>query len=198
MKSTVLSVATLAFILVVSSASYGETSDLNWSQLIDPSVQGYVDPYRELAPEQLVSLVTVGRLREAAGKGEPIDEQQLSRETASLVAAGIDIDALIAQRWIVAKRREQAATSGNEAVDGREVALSGFVIPAPADTDGTNTAYLVPERGMCSHMHPPSPNQMVLLRLPGNWQPQALYQPVRASGRHDSPTLGARLLTSTS
>jgi hypothetical protein len=134
-------------------------------------VQNYDDPYRELAPEQLISLVTVARLRDKAAKGEPFDEQQLSRETASLVAARIDVDDLIAQRWIVAERRERAATAGNKDVDGRRVALSGFVIPAAADDDGKSTAYLVPERGMCSHMPPPPPNQLV-----------RLYEPVRVSG----------------
>jgi hypothetical protein len=89
---------------------------------------------------------------------------------------------VITQRWIVAERRERAPTSGNKDVDGREVVLSGFVIPAPADDKGRATAYLVAERGMCSHMPPPSPNQMVRLRLPGNWRPQAIYQPARGSG----------------
>ncbi|UCF77022.1 MAG: DUF3299 domain-containing protein [Betaproteobacteria bacterium] len=155
---------------------------MDWSRLVDPSVQNYDDPYRELTPEQLTSLVTVARLRERAANGEPIDEERLSRESASLSAARIDVDRLIAQRWIVAERRERAATSGNKEVDGREVVLSGFVIPAPADDDGKATGYLVAERGMCSHMPPPSPNQMVRLRLPENWRPQAIYQPVRVSG----------------
>jgi hypothetical protein len=171
-----------AFLLVALPASAGETPHLEWSRLIDQSVQDYDDPYRELSHEQLISLVTVARLREKVDKGEPIDEEQLSRETASLAAAGIDVDALIAQRWIVAELRERAGTSGNKAVDGREVVLSGFVIPAPADDDGRATAYLVAERGMCSHMPPPSPNQMIRLRLPGSWRPQAIYQPARVSG----------------
>lgn len=36
---------------------------------------------------------------------------------------------------------------------------------------------------MCSHMPPPPPNQLVLLRVPDDWRPQALYEPVRVSGR---------------
>jgi hypothetical protein len=182
MRSIALCVFVVSFLLAASPASAGETPYLDWSQLVDPSVQDYDDPYRELAPEQLVSLVTVARLRQKAGRGESIDEERLSRETASLTLDGIDVDGLIAQRWIVAERRESAATSGNKAVDGREVMLSGFVIPAPVDADGMTTAYLVPERGMCSHMHPLPPNQMVRLRLPDNWRPQAVYQPVRVSG----------------
>lgn len=177
------SVYAVAFLLVASPASSGEVPDLDWSQLIDESAQDYDDPYRELTPEQLTGVVTVARLREVAERGEFIDEELLSRETAALAAAGIDVDGLISQRWTVAERREHAATSGNDAVDGREGWLSGFVIPAPSDGDGRPTAYLVPERGMCSHMPPPPPNQLVLLRVPDDWRPQALYEPVRVSGR---------------
>jgi len=183
MRSIVLCVFAVAFLLAASPASAGDTPDLDWSQLIDQSVQDYDDPYRELAPDQLISVVTVARQREMSEKGESIDEERLSRETAFLAADGIDVDGLIAQRWIVAERRERAATSGNKAVDGREVVLSGFVIPAPVDDDGRATAYLVTERGMCSHMPPPSPNQMVRLRLPDNWRLQVMYEPVRLSGR---------------
>jgi hypothetical protein len=182
MRSIALCVSAAAFLLAASPASAGATPGLHWSQLIDQSAQDYDDPYRELSQEQLTSLVTVARLREKVEKGESIDEARLLRETTSLAADGLDVDGLIAQRWIVAERRERAATSGNKAVDGREVVLSGFVIPAPADDDGRATAYLVAERGMCSHMPPPSPNQMIRLRLPGNWQPQAIYQPARVSG----------------
>lgn len=176
------SVFAAAFLLVASPASSGAVPDLNWSQLMDQSTQGYEDPYRALTPEQLTSMVTVARLRETAEKGEVIDEELLSRQTAALATAGIDVDRLISQRWIVAERRERAATSGNEAVDGREVMLTGFVIPAPPDDDGRPTAYLVPERGMCSHMPPPPPNQMVRLRVPDHWRPRALYEPARVSG----------------
>ena len=182
MRSIALCVSAVALLLAALPASAGETQQLDWSRLIDQSAQDYDDPYRELSPEQLASLVSVARLREKAEKGESIDEERLVREAASLAEDGIDIDGLIAQRWTVAERRERAATSGNKAVDGREVVLSGFVIPAPADDDGRATAYLVAERGMCSHMPPPSPNQMVRLRLPGNWRPQAIYQPARVSG----------------
>ena len=171
-----------AIVLAASPASAGEMAHVDWSQLIDQSVQDYDDPYRDLSPDQLISLVTVARLREKAEQGQSIDKEQLSQNTASLTEKGIDVDDLIAKRWIIAERRERAATSGNKAVDGREVILSGFVIAAPADADGMATAYLVPERGMCSHMHPPPPNQMVRLRLPGSWQPRAMYQPVQVSG----------------
>lgn len=182
MRSIALYISAVAIMLAASPPNAGEIVHMDWSRLIDQSVQDYDDPYRDLSQEQLVNFITVARLREKAEQGESIDKEQLSLKTASLTEEGIDVDDLIAQRWIVAERRERAAVSGNKAVDGREVILSGFVIAAPADADGTSTAYLVPERGMCSHTPPPPPNQMVRLRLPNKWRPNAIYQPVRVSG----------------
>lgn len=182
MRSITFCISAVVIMLIASPANADEIVHMDWSRLIDQSVQDYDDPYRDLSQEQLVDFVAVARLREKAEQGESIDKEQLSLKTASLTEEGIDVDDLIAQRWIVAERRERAAVSGNKAVDGREVILSGFVIAAPADADGRSTAYLVPERGMCSHTPPPPPNQMVRLRLPDNWRPNALYQPVRVSG----------------
>ena len=182
MRSITFCISAVVIMLIASPANADEIVHMDWSRLIDQSVQDYDDPYRDLSQEQLVDFVTVARLREKAEQGESIDKEQLSLKTASLTEEGIDVDDLIAQRWIVAERRERAAVSGNQAVDGREVILSGFVIAAPADADGRSTAYLVPERGMCSHTPPPPPNQMVRLRLPNNWRPNAIYQPVRVSG----------------
>ena len=182
MRSITLCISAVVIMLIASPVNADEIVHMDWSRLIDQSVQDYDDPYRDLSQEQLVNFVTVARLREKAEQGESIDKEQLSLKTASLTEEGIDVDDLIAQRWIVAERRERAAVSGNKAVDGREVILSGFVIAAPADADGTSTAYLVPERGMCSHTPPPPPNQMVRLRIPNKWRPNAIYQPVRVSG----------------
>ena len=164
------------------ATAFGDASPLGWEHLVDEAAQIYDDPYLDLERDQLVSLVAVARLRQRAAQGETIDAARLEQETSSLLAAGIDIDDLIAQRWAVAERREYAATSGNAAVDGQTVALSGFAIPAPPDDDGIANAYLVPERGMCAHMPPPPPNQMVRLRLPDDWQPEFIYEPVRLTG----------------
>ena len=183
MHSITLRISAVVIMLIASPVNAGELVHMDWSRLIDQSVQEYDDPYRDLSQEQLINLVTVAQLREKAEQGISIDKEQLSRYTASLTEKGIDVDDLIAQRWVVAQKREHAATAGNPAVDGREVSMTGFVIPAPADSDGTRVAYLVPERGMCSHMPPPLPNQMIRLRLLSEWHPSTLYQPVQLTGR---------------
>lgn len=160
-----------------------ESHSIDWSNLVDEELQRFDDPYRDLERDQLISLVRVAGLRERAEGGESIDEAELAMETRTLADAGIDVDYLIEQRWTVAESRKQAATQGNESLDGRVVSLSGFIIPAPPDSDGTPTAYLVPERGMCSHMPPPPPNQMVQVQWQDEWRPRFIYEPVRMTGR---------------
>ena len=186
-KSLTYFLSEIFLILIVACAypcsALAGVQILDWDALPDKDAQVFDDPYRNLEPAQLVKLISVAQLRQQAEKGESIDKEKLARETDALVADGIDIDAILAQRWEVAEKRKLAATSGNSEVDGRDIQISGFVIPAPADADGNLTAYLVPERGMCSPMPPPQPNQMLKLKLPDTWQPQSLYEPVVVSGR---------------
>jgi len=162
--------------------------DVEWSELIDPAAQTFEDPYRNLSFEQLSILRDIVRTR-AQLEGEGLDpedraeiEAQLSEKEAALAAEEIKVDWLLEQRWIVAQKRERAFNAGNPEVDGEIVRLSGYAILAPADPDGTPVAYLVPERGMCSHTPPPNPNQMIRVRLGTDWQPRYMHEPVHLTG----------------
>lgn len=161
---------------------------LDWSQLVDASAQDFEDPYAALTPDQLYDLISLVRTRQRLEDAGMTGEQR-NRASAKatelegrLHADKIDIDWLISQRWVVAEKREQAAVSANPAVDGRTVSLAGFAIPAPPDADGFSTIYLVPERGMCSHIPPPNPNQMIRARLTSDWRPTFMHQPVMLTG----------------
>lgn len=162
---------------------------LDWSDLPDPTVQVFDDPYRDLSPEQfdnvLLAVRLRGRLHQNAGSPEErLKWQELLIETEDALAAdGIDIDWLLDQRHVVARLRERAGTAGNPEHDGQIVTLEGFVIPAPPDADGNAIAYLVPQRGMCSHLPPPPPNQMIRVQLNEDWAPSYVHEPVRLTGK---------------
>ncbi len=162
---------------------------LDWSDLPDPSVQVFDDPYRDLSPEQFDDVLFAVRLRsrlhqDAGSPEERLNWQELLFETEDALAAdGIDIDWLLEQRHAVARNRDRAGAAGNPEFDGQTVTLAGFAIPAPPDADGNAIAYLVPKRGMCSHMPPPPPNQMIRVRLNGDWAPSYVHEPVRLTGR---------------
>ncbi|SLN59508.1 hypothetical protein ROG8370_02743 [Roseovarius gaetbuli] len=100
-----------------------------------------------------------------------------------LEANGQDVDVLLEQRWDVAKKRQTARMATNPIFDGVEVSISGYIIPAPQAADGSGFGYLVPQIGMCSHLPPPPPNQLVRVRLWADQQVGSLYLPVRVSGQ---------------
>ena len=180
---------TLACVTAVfSHSAIASQAPLEWQDLIDESAQTYEDPFRDLTYDQIDDLRTVlverGRLDEAVLSDDARDVAQakLNEAKARLADDGLDADWLIAQRWLVAERRERAATAVNPALDGETIVLGGFAIPAPPEADGTRIVYLVPERGMCSHTPPPNPNQMIRARLNGDWSPQMMHEPVRLTG----------------
>lgn len=162
--------AAIAMMAIVScQAIADEVRTVGWAELPDASAQEFEDPYRDLAPQQMSDLMSLVGLREVlADEALGIKERERleARATeleAALQAAGIDVDWLISQRWVVADRRRQAAVAINRSLDGQLVEIAGFLISTPPGEGGQFTGYLVPDRGMCSHLPPPPPNQ--LLRL---------------------------------
>lgn len=161
---------------------------VSWSDLVDTSAQKFEDPFKELGAIDLVNLQVVVRVRDLLTNGSIVSEEldvaksRLAEAEASLDAAGVDIDWYVSQRFVVAERRERAAKSGNPNLDGQQVTITGFAIPAPPDADGTEMAYLVPQLGMCSHLPPPPPNQLVLMRLPDGESAVRLYEQMQVTG----------------
>ncbi|MCG7520954.1 DUF3299 domain-containing protein [Ruegeria sp. Ofav3-42] len=188
MKTLYGIVAVIALALAGPDVDAAPGVAVDWSDLPDPSVQVFEDPYRDLSPEQFDDVLFVvrlrGRLQQDGGSAEERQKwQDLLTETEdALAGGGIDIDWLLDQRQVVTERRKKAGTAGNPQFDGQTVTLAGFAIPAPADADGRPVAYLVPERGMCSHLPPPPPNQMIRVRLNDDWVPSYFHEPVRLTG----------------
>lgn len=182
-----LNIAKALMLVVAVSAAPVASAQTSWADLPDPAAQSYEDPFLDLSVDDIENLVRIVRLEDRLYLPETSTEarKRYSEELADLKAAfsdrGMDAGWLISQRWEVAALREKAATAGNPAVDGTHVSLSGYAIPA-ATGAGPQFAYLVPERGMCSHTPPPHPNQMIRLRLNADWQPSAVHEPVRVTG----------------
>lgn len=177
--------------MLSASPAFAEGPEISWADLPDASTQVFDDPFAALSLEALRALAVVARSQERLSQNALAEdarqdaERRLSKARADLVALGVDADALLAQRWRIAKKREAAAVSANPALDGQEVTLAGFAIAAPPDPDGTNVIYLVSMPGLCSHLPPPPPNQLIRVRLPGDWMPDRLHAPVRLTGRLD-------------
>ncbi|WP_346892895.1 DUF3299 domain-containing protein [uncultured Roseibium sp.] len=172
-------------ILIGSALANSKT--ISWGDLKDPQRQ-FHDPYAELTSSQLRDLGIVLQLRmrmKQPGLSQEDRSQlkaRLARDEAQLALAGLDVDRLLSQRKAIASRRAKASLAGNPALDGEEITISGYVIPVSSQDGQSLSGYLVPEQGMCSHMPPPEPNQMIRLQL-GAWDPEYIYQPAQVTGR---------------
>ncbi|MBN9673297.1 DUF3299 domain-containing protein [Roseibium aggregatum] len=179
----------LLALVFMQAAAFAQTP-VTWEDLIDPETANFDDPYKALSGLELRSLGTVLRLRQRlseediAAEARPRIESRLAQEEAKLAASGVQTEWLLSQRHSVAKKRAKAALTGNPALDGQEVAITGYAIPVdePGE-DGTASGYLVPEQGMCSHMPAPNPNQMIRYTIEAGNQASYVYEPVLLTGR---------------
>lgn len=143
---------------------------VDWSMLPDPEAQQFEDPYRDLSQSQFESLMALARLQLALGGELTETERAATSERASelsqnLQAQGLDPEWILAQRELVAERRQRAALSTNPKLDGESIELTGYLLVAPDMENGETVAYLLPDRGVCMHLPPPVPNQLVRLAI---------------------------------
>ena len=143
---------------------------VDWSMLPDPEAQQFEDPYRDLSQSQFESLMALARLQLALGGELTETERAATSERASelsqnLQAQGLDPEWILAQRQLVAERRQRAALSTNPKLDGESIELTGYLLVAPDMENGETVAYLLPDRGVCMHLPPPVPNQLVRLAI---------------------------------
>ncbi|MDN3721132.1 DUF3299 domain-containing protein [Roseibium salinum] len=181
--------AILLLVMVLLFAPQAHAAALiGWDELKDPAAQ-FDDPFEALSGRELRSLGTVLQLRRRLGAPDvppserPQLEAELRREEAKLAASGVRTDWLLSHRRDIARKRAAAAMAGNAALEGREIAIKGYVIPVQDPGGAVTSGYLVPEQGMCSHMPAPDPNQMVRYRVSGKWQGEYIYEPVVMTGR---------------
>ena len=175
--------------LLVATPASAEPEAIEFSDLVDPLAIVFDDPYRDMGFQLLNQLKLLIEVDEKLSENTFTDEDRTrltNRRKAAkdmLEINGYDIDVLLGQRWDVAKKRQKAPIATNPVLDGVEVELSGYLIPAAPAADGSFFGYLVPQVGMCSHLPPPPPNQLVRVKLRDDPRDKSLYVPVRVSGK---------------
>jgi uncharacterized protein len=72
----------------------------------------------------------------------------------------------------------------NEALDGKEVRIPGFIVPLDMAGDGKITEFfLVPYYGACIHVPPPPPNQIVYVSMPQGLELASIYDAYWITGK---------------
>lgn len=177
--------------LVLGSVPAAALTPIDWGDLKDPVAARFEDPFETLFLTELRSIAAVYRLRQALARSNLADkdrakaEERLKMEEKNLADAGIETDFLLAQRETIAKRKAEALLKGNPDLAGKEVAITGYVIPILDDAGIAQYGFLVPGYGMCSHVPAPPPNQTIYYKLQDDWTDAELYKPVLLSGRLD-------------
>jgi hypothetical protein len=67
-------------------------------------------------------------------------------------------------------------------LDGKTVALAGYVLPSDREGDLVYQFLLIPWTGLCSHMPAPPPNQAVLITLKNPYRLSEAYETVSVTG----------------
>lgn len=183
-----LILATVLALIAGVAQLFAEQVTVGFSDLADPEARAFDDPYLAMGPERLEDLKAVVRIDERlASRDLASDTRQrleARRDAArqSLTGSGFDIDKLLAQRWMVAEKRRRALIATNPALEGAEVEIGGYLIPAEASAGGRAIGYLVPVVGMCSHMPAPPPNELVRVHFDPAMMTESMYLPIRVFG----------------
>ena len=83
------------------------------------------------------------------------------------------------------KKVEEAGLLINEKVLGKKIRIDGFMVPLDFDYGEVLTVeefVLVPDAGMCIHVPPPPPNQMIFVKLNKPERVRYMYQPIAVEG----------------
>jgi nickel/cobalt exporter len=155
-----------------------------WASLA-PSVEPYDDPFAEMPFEQIDALRIIARADMAAAAGQ-LDEAMVeaakqARRRAE--EAGLDVEALFAQRALIMQRREEAALGVTTTHLDKTVVMDGYALPLRAEEGRVVEFLLVPWVGACVHTPPPPANQIVHIDYPQGFEAVSLFTPIRLEGR---------------
>jgi len=174
------------FLLSVLQASAEEIRELTWDDLI-PQELDFSDPFENLTEAQLYNLGTVAQYREQqARKEEKPDPSKFyyDEALAELKADDIDVDGLLAIREEITEKRRARGTAANAELNGKTIRIPGYLLPLEYDDKKVVEFLLVPWVGACIHTPPPSPNQIVHVKLASGFDMgDDMFTPVWVNGQ---------------
>ncbi len=87
--------------------------------------------------------------------------------------------------WSTLKTLTSVKTSSPAtALNNKQVAIPGFMVPLEDDADQVTEFLLVPFAGACIHVPPPPPNQMIYVKLrAGKKAPMSFTEPIMVTGQ---------------
>ncbi len=175
--------AAVAIVLVTATQALSLPL-LTWEDLI-PSTEPYEDPFATMPASQLEDLRIILQSEMLAERSEPnaARNDAVAAARARIEAAGLDVEALFAQRELIMVRRMEEATGVAASHLDQQVMIDGYVLPLTTEGRNVTSFLLVPWVGACIHTPAPRANQIIYASMPEGLEDVRLFQPMRISGR---------------
>jgi len=170
--------------LLISPVLAVQVRELQWPDLVQKIE--FEDPFEALSQEHLRELSIYARI-EGLKKTSPDKVSQGMKDKAglaeaSLRAAGIDIEALLAKRSEIKVLRSKRGQAVDPELNGAYVRMPGFALPLEYSDKKITEFLLVPWVGACIHTPPPPPNQIIFVTVSEGFESMGQFAPVWVSG----------------
>ena len=153
-----------------------------WADLV-PKSAAMENPFLKLSRDQLQWISDVAAIRDRRTRGDQTltraDTEREAELAKRLELAGVEVDALLAQRQDIIERGRAV----NPLLNGQSIRIPGYLLPLEFAGKQVSEFLLVPWVGACIHTPPPPPNQIVLVRPEKPVTITGMFEPVWVSGR---------------
>ena len=183
MKRLRITAITLMLLLFAGSAAASAVETIKWRSLI-PELDQSGNPYRKLPPDlqvDFVKLWTTYRL-ETSGNGNKLNDRRARRAIKSLREGGADPDQLIREQIAFVNLQKENESRLVESMNGKNVRITGYLLPIEFSGDRIVEFLLVPTNGACVHTPVPPANQLIHVRTERGIANPGLFAVVRVSG----------------
>ncbi|WP_180886735.1 DUF3299 domain-containing protein [Ruegeria sp. THAF57] len=173
----------MAIVLVTATKSLSLPL-VTWEDLV-PSTEPYDDPFAAMPAAQLedLRLILQSEMLSKRGEADTARTEALTSARSRIEAAGLDIEALFAQRELIMARRMEAVTGVSATHLEQQVMIDGYILPLTMDGRNVTSFLLVPWVGACIHTPAPPANQIIYASMPEGLEDVSLFQPMRISGQ---------------
>lgn len=172
-----------------ASAQAAPAMALKWETLVPPTppLESFFealpsDQQQALENYDLWMSFPQGQINKQAAEAREQMKNAVDADRPQLARQGVDIDALYRkyQAWNAEVERRGKLT--DQRLNGKRVALAGYLLPLDFNPDGTTEFLLVPFVGACIHVPPPPPNQVVHVTNASPYKVQDLFDGVMVTG----------------
>ncbi len=119
-------------------------------------------------------------------------EKKAEKALGVFAAKGVEPDVVFKEQEKYLDEIEKRGKLVVREYDGKQVAISGYLLPLNFSETGGDEFLLVPYVGACIHVPPPPPNQMIYVKADKSYKVD-LFEPVTVSGTLNIEAISKKL-----